>query len=298
MINKLKTYRGILFVIFGGICWGFSGACGQYIFDTYAADTKWLTCVRMLCAGVILIVLGFITNRQSMVGIWKNRRDAVTQIIFSICGLMFCQFSYLSAIANSNAGTATVLQYLSPLFIMLFVCVKNKRLPRTKEIICIILAISGTFILATGCSFNSISLTAKGLFWGIMAAISVVIYTIQPSRIIKKWGNITVVGYGMLIGGIALFIAGGVWKYSCTMDIGGYFALASIIIIGTVMAFTLYLQGVKEVGPVKSSMLASVEPVSAAVFSALWLGSDFTVTDIIGFILILATVFILAKKSE
>ena len=60
----------------------------------------------------------------------------------------------------------------------------------------------------------------------------------------------------------------------------------------------MYLQGVKEVGPVKSSMLASVEPVSAALFSALWLGSSFTVTDIIGFVLILATVFILAKKSE
>ena len=295
---RLKTYRGLLFVIAGGIFWGFSGACGQYIFENYSADTKWLTSIRMLCAGIILIIIGFITNRKNMTGIWKNRRDAVSQIIFSVCGLMFCQFAYMSAIANSNAGTATVLQYLSPLFIMLFVCVTKKRLPRPKEMLCIVLAISGTFIIATGCSFTSISLTPKGLFWGIMAAISVVIYTVQPGRIIEKWGSITVVGYGMLIGGIVLALVGRVWKYSCQMDLNGYLALTCIIIIGTVLAFTMYLQGVKEVGPVKSSMLASVEPVSAALFSALWLGSSFTVTDIIGFVLILATVFILAKKSE
>jgi drug/metabolite transporter (DMT)-like permease len=252
----------------------------------------------MLCAGIILMLIGLITNRQNMVGIWKNRHDAISQIIFSVCGLMFCQFAYLSAIANSNAGTATVLQYLSPLFIMLFVCITKKRLPRFKETLCIILAVSGTFIIATGFKLTSIAITPKGLFWGVMSALSVVIYTIQPSRIIEKWGSITVVGYGMFIGGIVLSVAGRVWRYGCVLNGYGFLSLGCIIIIGTVAAFTLYLQGVKEVGPVRSSMLASVEPVTATLFSALWLGSSFSPADIVGFALILATVFILARKTD
>ena len=45
-------------------------------------------------------------------------------------------------------------------------------------------------------------------------------------------------------------------------------AVAAMIIVGTVIAYPLYVQGVSDVGPVKASMLASVEPVSAAVISA------------------------------
>ena len=98
----------------------------------------------------------------------------------------------------------------------------------------------------------------------------------------------------MLIGGIALAIYCRAWDYQISLDMAGYLA---IVLIGTVAAFTLYLQGVADVGVVKASMLACIEPVSAAVFAAVWLGTSFTFTDIIGFVLIMLTVFILARKD-
>ena len=50
-------------------------------------------------------------------------------------------------------------------------------------------------------------------------------------------------------------------------------------------------------GPVKSSMLASTEPLSATVFSAVWLHTAFTIPDLIGFACIIATIFLLAKSD-
>ena len=68
--------------------------------------------------------------------------------------------------------------------------------------------------------------------------------------------------------------------------------------IGTALAFTLYLQGVSDIGSVKASMIACVEPVSATVISALWLKTKFTGIDIVGLMAILTAVLLLSKKDN
>lgn len=68
--------------------------------------------------------------------------------------------------------------------------------------------------------------------------------------------------------------------------------------MGTIFAYTLYLQGVADIGAVRASMLASIEPVSATLFSVFWLHTQFQWIDLVGFVCILATVFLLAKKEQ
>ena len=74
--------------------------------------------------------------------------------------------------------------------------------------------------------------------------------------------------------------------------------VGAIVLIGTALAFTLYLQGVSDIGSVKASMIACVEPVSATVISALWLKTKFTGIDIVGLMAILTAVLLLSKKDN
>ena len=77
-------------------------------------------------------------------------------------------------------------------------------------------------------------------------------------------------------------------------------ALCGIVLLGTVGAFSLYLSAVSDIGAVKASVLASIEPVASAAISFFWLGVRFTWLDIVGFVLIISTVFVLAihKKRD
>lgn len=134
--------------------------------------------------------------------------------------------------------------------------------------------------------------------WGIFAAMGLMLYTLLPSGIISKWGSLVVTGYGMLIGGIFLAVVVQVWNIKVSLDIRKLLTVSAIVIIGTVIAFTLYLQGVSDIGAVKASVLASVEPVSAVLFSVLWLGTSFMIIDVIGFACIMGTVFLLTKKEK
>lgn len=299
MAEKMRqnTVKGILYTVFGGILWGFSGTCGQFLFMNYGVDASWLTTVRMIGAGIVLILVGFLKDRKAMAGIWKDRRDALRLILFSVAGLMFCQLAYMKAISYSNAGTATVLQYVGPVLIMVVSCVLSGKLPNRREVAAIFLAVLGTFLLATHGDIGSMVLTTKGLTWGLLAAVGVALYTMLPVGIIRKWGSIPVVGYAMLIGGAVLGIGGRVWRDAVPLDLPGMAAMAAIVIVGTVIAFTMYLQGVKEIGPVKGSMLASTEPVSATVFMVVWLHSSFGLMDFAGFVCIMTTVFLLAKEE-
>ncbi len=70
-----------------------------------------------------------------------------------------------------------------------------------------------------------------------------------------------------------------------------------LAVLGTLVAYTMYLQGVADVGPVHASMLSSIEPVSATLCSVFWLHTSFQPIDLVGFLCILATIFLLAKKK-
>nr|WP_325196179.1 DMT family transporter [uncultured Oscillibacter sp.] len=294
---KSHTLRGILCTMLGGVCWGFSGTCGQYLFSRFGISSLWLTCIRLLVSGVLLILAAFPRHRGDMCRIWKSPRDAAMLVCFGVCGLMMCQLCYMTAISYSNAATATVLQTLNLVLIMLVTCLRLRRRPRRVEAVSLLLALLGTYLLATGGDPAHMVLSSKALFWGLSTAVAGAVYTLLPRGLLSRWGSEVVTGYGLLIGGIVLNLAVRSWHYEVHLPVQGWLAVAAIILLGTVVAFSLFLQGLQDIGPVKSSMLAATEPVSATIFSALWLGTSFSATDLIGFAAIITTIFLLAKSK-
>ena len=111
MNTKYSKY-GALVAIIAALFWGFSGCCSQYIFENFTVDAAHLTSFRMLSAGTIVVLAGFVTGRRKgsdeMTAIWKNRSDVVQLLIFSIFGIMLCQLSYQKAIYWTNSSTATI----------------------------------------------------------------------------------------------------------------------------------------------------------------------------------------------
>ena len=76
-----------------------------------------------------------------------------------------------------------------------------------------------------------------------------------------------------------------------------FLAFAGIILIGTVFAYTAFLKGASMVGPVKSSLLASIEPISAVFFAFMIMGDIFYPVDFLGMAMILLAVTIISLKD-
>lgn len=294
---KNKHTRGVLCVLSGGFLWGFSGTCSQYLFMEYGFSAQWLAAVRMLFAGIVLSLFMIVRDKKQLFRIFSDKKDTAVLLVFSVFGLMLCQLSYLTAIFYSNSGTATVLEYLFPIMVIAFVCIKTPRSPKLRETVAVILAIAGVFLISTHGDPSSLVISKQALFWGLLAALTTFIYNAAPEGIIKKYGSICVTGLGMLIGGVLLFVIIRGWRNIPDFDIISLLMCFIVCFVGTVAAFTLYLRGVGDVGPIKAGMAASIEPVAATVISAAWLGTKFNLTDIIGFAFILAIIFITAESD-
>lgn len=292
------SFRGVIITILGACGWGFSGACGQYLFESYNMDAYWLTTVRMVSAGMILLIFNFFNEREKSLDILKNKKDLFRLILVAVFGLLPTQLFYLLTISYSNAGTATVLQYIGPVLIMIYVCCNDRRIPTKYEFLAILCVVIGVFMLATGGNFRNLVLSPKTLFYGMLSAIGLFMYSILPGNLMEKYSSKIVAGYAMMFNGILM--KG--FKYNSHLDVvldrNAYLAIIGIVFIGTVGAFVLYLQGVLEIGASKASMVASIEPVSASLFAFLWLGTIFVKSDIIGICFIIFAVVLVSAFNK
>lgn len=293
-----RELKGTLLTLVAGCLWAFSGSCGQYIFTYKEATSNWLVPIRLAIGGAVLVAILFAKHGKKALDIWHGKKNIRDALIFAIFGMMLCQYSYFTAIEHSNAGTATVLQYLCPAMIMIITCVMAKRLPRKIEVLSVVLAIGGTALLATHGDLSNLAISPAALFWGLFSAVMLVMSTLPPTRIIAEFGAMSVTGWGMLIGGIVLLPVFRPWEIPVIFDLQCIIALAAII-IATITAYTLYLTGINMVGPGKASLLACIEPVMATIISAVWLKTPFAPMDFVGFVMIISTIFLLnMKKAE
>lgn len=288
-----KVVKGIFLTVIAGIAWGLSGASGQYLM-AHGFTALLLTNVRLLIAGGILLAIVALTSRDTLLAFFKDKKSLATLALFAILGLLLNQYAYLAAISETNAGTATVLQYVCPVLILAYTCLKNRLAPTAVEVISMVLAIGGTFLIATHGQFDQLSITPLGLFWGIFSAFTYALYILLPIQLIQRWGSMLVIGLGMVFAGIVLTPFSGITYFHWRLTTDIYLALAGIILVGTIIAYTLFLKGSSIIGPVKSSLLASIEPISAVFFAFLVMQEKFYAIDFVGMAMILIGVTLIS----
>lgn len=288
-----KQFRGYAITTFAAICWGFSGVCGELLVKRYAVDPEWLTSIRMVLAGGLLIA--FILGRDKGLSakhrqLLHTRADWVSMLVYTVFGLIANLYTYLIAVKSSNAGTATVLQYLGPILIVIWVCIRSKRRPHLTEIFAVLLALVGTAVLATHGNIGELVITPAALYWGLACALALALYTLIPTKLIRKYSSDLVVCYGMLLGGTLMSLVTMVWQVHVQTSAGFYLYMVGMVVLGTVVAFVLFLQGVQDIGAVNASLIACLEPVAASLFSFALAGTYFSGEDIAGMALIMCAV--------
>ena len=90
-------------------------------------------------------------------------------------------------------------------------------------------------------------------------------------------------GWAFLMGGIMFALIFRPWQIDYVPTAMGAFGIFTVVVLGNVLAFSLYMSGVPLIGPQKASLYSFAEPVTAAIISTLVLGSPFTLWDALGF---------------
>lgn len=296
----MKRYEiiGIILTLLGATLWGVSGTSVQFVGNFRNMNLEWLLTMRLITAGLLTVLYGWIRQGNAIFNVFRNWRDTLGLVIFGVFGMALCQYTYFRSIVIAGAGIATVLQYLAPSMIIIYLLVRYGKRPSTGEIISVILALAGTICLMGNNGFSFESFRSDVLFWGLLSAVGVAVYSVSPVRLLATYGTIPIVGFGMLLSGLVAAVLFQQPHSYATWDVWTVVGCFNVVFLGTIVSFNAYLEGVKRIGAVSGSILSSIEPISAAFFGWALLGNQFNWVGILGMAMIIATVIIIALEKR
>lgn len=298
-MNKKNFYIGAAACLLSGLFWGGCGVAIQYLINDLGLPSLWVTTFRTLVSGLVLMTFFTLRMKKDVFKIWKDRKDALRLMIFSLVGIAACYYTYFVTVQYTNAPTATVLQYLSPVLIVVYTALCKRKMPVLQERIAICLVIVGTFVIATHGNIGTLAISPIGLFLGILSAATLAFYAVYPKPLIEKYSPVYVYSWAVFFSGVVMNCICPIWTVSLSgISVTGVAVLIYTLIFGTMVSYPMYLYGVKFIGPSKGSMFSSVEPGATAILAAVLLATPLVFMDYVGVILITAAIIVLAIPKE
>lgn len=299
-MKQQSRFLGIILAILGASFWGLGGTVSDYLFKQQNIDINWYVTARLLISGFLLLTIFKILNpRQSIFIVFRNVTNTIQLLIFSTLGMLLVQYAYMASINYGNAAIATLLQYIAPVYIILWFIILKKETFKLFDVIAILLTLTGTFLLLTNGSLGSLMVSSSSMIWGIISGLSLAFYTIYASNLLSKFPAILIVGWAMLISGILMNFKAPIWQFTISqIDISVILYLAFGIILGTAMAFFFFIKSLNYLSAKETTLFGTIEPVMAIVASALWLKVVFLPFQLLGIVLIIILILALSLKKD
>ena len=278
--------------------WGLSGTAAEWLMHADGVSPTWLTTVRMGVTGLVLLgVLRVRSGPRAWWGIWRRPSGLPRFLFFSLVGLTGVQFTYLAAIAASNAATATLLQYLAPILLVGMAALAARHPITLWQGALMVAAALGTWLLVSGGRGTSLVISPAGLAWGLLAAGTLALYTWTAPPLLRQHGTVAVMAWSMLVGAAALSLVRPptLGPTAWTWPVAGL--VATVALGGTLLAFGLFLASLSHIPPTTAAWLAAVEPVAAGVSAHAFLHVPLNTMQVAGGATVLAAAGLLAGAS-
>ena len=300
-MNKYQKniFKGTIYSLLSGLIWGICGILGEYFFSHYQVSSGWITSMRLLVAGGFVIVLSSLKLQSQLFDIWKKRKNYLPFLAYAILGIFSVQFFFYLCVEYSNATTATILQFISPIFILLYNRIIYKKTASKSAVFYVLIAMIGVFLMATKGDLSKLSITPLALITGLLSALGLMFNVILPQRFAKNYGFVPTVGWGMIIAGLFSNVLYPVYEISFQLDAVSILICLTIAFLGTAFAFFLSMKAVSLVSPLVVSVVSASEPLSSAILSVLFLGmilDGFLVLAM--FLIIVPMIFLSIEESK
>ena len=297
MNNKSK---GISMALIAAILWGISGNFAEYIFTHSDITDLSYTTFRMLFSGIILLIYGiFLNSFSEFKKLIFDKKNILKLSIYSLFGIMGLQYTFSKTVLLSNAPLATLLQFLSPLIILVYISIENRIKPKLSEVILTLISLFGMFLMVTNGNLSNISVSPQALIMGIISAMTFVFYIIYIKNFFK-YDMYLIVGLGMLLGSVSLAPFTNHLNFIQSMNRNDIIsAFAFNVILGNVIPFYFFLESTRYICPNITAIIGSFEPITALLISVFIMKTTtISFIQIIGVILIIGSVTLLSVKEK
>ncbi len=277
----------------------------------------------MLCAAVLWALLGVFSQRLLASGVpaievafWRaalasplfiahaakvgalrlRARDLPAFVGFALVGVTLFYASLNLAIDAGGVSLAFVLLYTAPAFVAVLAAVfLGERLTRLKVAL-VGLSMVGVALVSTA-GGQGVTPTPAAVTWGLTAGLSYASYYVFGKWALRRYRPVTIFAVVMPVGALGLlpFVGfevlllpfGSVWLDLLLMGV-----------LSTYLAYYLYYSGLRSVEATRAVLVATVEPVLAAVLAAVLFGERLGPAGVLGGALVLIAATLASVRRE
>lgn len=295
MSQQNQVTKGIVWAACASISWGISGTVLQLISQNLSIPASWMLSTRLSVTGIILLGYSLIRYGKRIFDVFKTRQSTMSVITYAIFGLGLNLLTFYLSIQTGNASMATILQYLSPLFIVLGGIVLRHQWPLRSDIIAFVLALIGVVFCITRGRFDHLDIPLVSLLWGIGSGITAALYVVLPRRAAADNPPEVVLGWGTFIAGIVFNLYHPFWINTPTISPVLTASVATVILFGTILPFTMLLHATRFAPSDVISIMDALQPITTTILSVIFFAAKMNVWEIVGIVIVLLAVYILQR---
>jgi len=276
---------GYALVALAALLWGCIGPLSKYAFLAGMPPLEvafWRTAMAWVLYAAHAAYLG----RTKMAG-----ADLPWMAAFGVAGIAGLFGSYVLAVEDGGAALASVLLYTAPAWVALLAWRLLKESMTTVKLI----AVAATVLGVAGVSLGNgpggpVRLAAIG--FGLLSGFTYALYYIFGKVFLPRYPTPTLFLYALPVGGLALlpFVSFGQRPW------WGWLACAVLAVCCTYGAYMIYYAGLKRIEASRAAVIATLEPLVAALLAFSLFGERFTTLGYAGSGLILAAVLLTVLK--
>ena len=277
---------GALSVVAAATIWGTLGLFAKILYAE-GVSFESLVAVRASVgwAAVVLFVLA--TGRAKSLRV--AGRDLAFLVPLGLVGIGLFYLLYFYTVRESTVGTAAILLYCSPAFVVVLARVFLKEALNAAKVLALFLTIGGVFLVAGAYDPANLEVSPVVLVAGLLSGLTYGLYSIFGRPVAGRLSPFVILSYALFFGASLLVVAAlPTLDTLAGLSAGSYALLLMLSVVHTTLAFALYTFGLGRLGAGRAAIVATVEPVVAVSLGTVLLGEDLTLPKVGGAVLVIS----------
>ena len=289
----MRVTPGAFCVAIAGILWGIIGLFVRALGDAHLTSMDIVGARAIVAAGLLFVLLALF-DRKSL---HLRLRDVWCFLGTGIGSIVFFNYCYFTAVQMMSLTSAAVLLYTAPAFVMVLTRVFFGEAFTRRKLCSLVLTFFGC-VLVTGVLGSETPLSVAGILFGLGSGLGYGLYTIFGKFAMERgYSAQGITFYTFLVAAIAASAMNGMGAILAAAQTPALPYMLGLGALSTVLPFLLYTLGLRTLSGSRASILASIEPVTAAILGIAAYGETMQPMTLAGVILVLVGIGIGSKSQ-
>lgn len=252
--------------------------------------------IRVLLAAAILVAALLVRDRSQL---RIRLRDLPLFVGTGLLSIVFFNYCYFEAIkVVGGAAIPALLLYTAPVFVMLLSLPLFGEPLTARKVAALAMTLAG-LALVTGAFTGGGVISPRAVLLGLGSGLGYALYSVFGKFLVGRYGAATITTYTFVVAALfAVPLSGLAGSLGQLLAWRALLPAVGIALVCTVLPFLLYTRGLRGIEAGRAAVLATVEPIVAAVVGALCFHEAFTIEKVAGMALVLLAVVVLSLPAR